>query len=59
MTSHELATEIVKWIGVPEICNADGSPDFKVVQHLEDMISEHVSDEISMAAREADERIDF
>lgn len=58
MTSHELATEIVKWIGVPEICNADGSPDPKVVEHIEDMIYEHVSDEIDIAAREADERID-
>lgn len=57
MTSHQLATEIVKWIGVPELFNADGSPVAKVVEHIDDMIFEYVSEELDIAAREADERI--
>ncbi len=57
MTSHQLATEIVKWIGVPELFNPDGSPIAKVVEHIDDMILEYVSEELDMAAREADERI--
>ena len=57
MTSHQLATEIVKWIGVPELFNADGSPVARIVEHIDDMILEYVSDEIDIAAREADERM--
>ncbi len=56
MTSHQLAIDIVEWIGLPELFSSDG-PDPSIVSHIEDMIFDFVSEEIAMEIREADERM--